>query len=31
MLGDPPKLFHGLAFMLIVGGIIISAMRSEQP
>jgi drug/metabolite transporter (DMT)-like permease len=31
MLGDPPKLFHGLAFMLIVGGIIISAMRSERP
>ena len=31
MLGDPPKLFHGLAFMLIVGGIIISAMRSKRP
>jgi drug/metabolite transporter (DMT)-like permease len=31
MLGDPPKLFHGLAFMLIVSGIIISAMRSEKP
>ena len=31
MLGDPPKLFHGLAFILIVGGIIISAMRSKRP
>lgn len=31
MLGDPPKLFHGLAFMLIVGGILISAIRSKRP
>jgi drug/metabolite transporter (DMT)-like permease len=31
MLGDPPKLFHGLAFLLIVGGIIISSMRPERP
>lgn len=30
MLGDPPKLFHGLAFLLIIGGIIISAMRHER-
>lgn len=29
MLGDPPKLFHGLAFILIVGGIIISSVSRE--
>jgi drug/metabolite transporter (DMT)-like permease len=29
MLGDPPKLFHGLAFILIVGGIIISSARRK--
>ena len=27
MLGDPPSLFHGLAFLLIAGGIIISSTR----
>jgi drug/metabolite transporter (DMT)-like permease len=31
MLGDSPKLFHGLAFMLIVGGIITSSMRPKRP
>jgi drug/metabolite transporter (DMT)-like permease len=30
MLGDPPKLFHGLAFLLIVGGIIISSARGQR-
>ena len=30
MLGDPPKFFHGLAFILIVGGIIISSISREQ-
>ncbi len=29
MFGDPPKLFHGLAFILIVGGIIISSISRE--
>jgi len=31
MLGDSPKLFHGLAFMLIVGGIITSSVRHKWP
>jgi drug/metabolite transporter (DMT)-like permease len=30
MLGDPPRGFHGLAFALIVGGIIISSIRSRK-
>jgi drug/metabolite transporter (DMT)-like permease len=30
MLGDPPKIFHGLAFLLIVGGIIISSVRQGR-
>ncbi len=27
MLGEPPQLFHGLAFLLIVGGIVVSSKR----
>jgi drug/metabolite transporter (DMT)-like permease len=30
MLGDPPSLFHGLAFLLIAGGIIISSARQGR-
>jgi drug/metabolite transporter (DMT)-like permease len=29
ILGDPPRLFHGLAFLMIVGGILISALRRD--
>ena len=29
MLGEPPQLFHGLAFALIVAGIVISSKRSK--
>lgn len=29
ILGDPPRVFHGLAFLLIVGGIVISAIRRD--
>jgi drug/metabolite transporter (DMT)-like permease len=28
MLGDPPKAYHALAFVLIVGGIVVSSRRS---
>jgi drug/metabolite transporter (DMT)-like permease len=31
LLGDPPRLFHGLAFFLIVTGILISSMQSKKP
>jgi drug/metabolite transporter (DMT)-like permease len=33
ILGDPPQLFHGLAFVLIVVGILVSSARqkSTQP
>jgi drug/metabolite transporter (DMT)-like permease len=27
MLGEPPRLYHGLAFVLIVGGIVVSSRR----
>ena len=30
MLGDPPRLFHGLAFLLIAGGIIISSAKQGR-
>lgn len=30
LLGDPPKAYHGLAFVLIVGGIVVSSRRSSQ-
>lgn len=30
MLGEPPKLFHGLAFVLIVIGIVISSRKKQQ-
>ncbi len=30
ILGEPPQLFHGLAFALIVSGIIISSRRKQQ-
>ena len=30
MLGEPPQLFHGLAFALIVAGIVVSSRRSKQ-
>ena len=30
MLGEPPRLFHGLAFALIVIGIVISSRRKQQ-
>ena len=30
MLGEPPKLFHGLAFALIVIGIVISSRKKQQ-
>jgi len=30
MLGEPPQLFHGLAFALIVAGIVISSKRGRQ-
>jgi drug/metabolite transporter (DMT)-like permease len=30
MLGEPPQLFHGLAFAFIVSGIIISSRRNPQ-
>ena len=30
MLGEPPKLFHGLAFALIVVGIVISSRKKQQ-
>ena len=30
MLGDPPSLFHGIAFLLIAGGIIISSAKQGR-
>ncbi len=30
MLGEPPRLFHGLAFVLIVAGILVSSTRSRH-
>ncbi len=30
MLGEPPQLFHGLAFALIVTGIVVSSRRKKQ-
>ena len=27
MLGEPPRLYHGMAFVLIVGGIVVSSRR----
>jgi len=30
MLGDPPRLFHGLAFLLIAGGIIIASAKQGR-
>jgi drug/metabolite transporter (DMT)-like permease len=30
LLGEPPELFHGLAFMLIVAGIVISSLKKSS-
>jgi len=30
ILGDPPQLFHGLAFVLIVAGILVSSVTQKR-
>jgi drug/metabolite transporter (DMT)-like permease len=30
LLGEPPELFHGLAFMMIVAGIVISSLKKKS-